>query len=149
MMAHDAGRGIDREGDDFFRRIMRDVLDVDAAFGGDHERHFGGFAIDQDRKIELLVDLGAFFDVEAIDLLAMLAGLHRDQRRTQHLLGEFIDLCDRLGDADAALVSGRSFLELALAATAGMDLALHDPDRTGKRLGSRIRIRGLQHRHAA
>ena len=144
VMAHDAGGRIDREGDDLFGRVVRDVLDVDAAFGRDHERHFRGFAVDQDREIELLVDVGAFLDVEAVDLLAVRAGLHRDQRRAQHLLGEFVDLGDRLGDADAALVAGGGFLELALAAAAGMDLALHHPDRAGKRLGGGIGIRGLQ-----
>ena len=129
-MAHDAGRRIDREGHDLLGRIVRDFLDVDAAFGGNHERHFGGFAVDQDREINLLVDVGAFLDVEAVDLFAVRAGLHRDQRRAQHLLGELVDLGDRLGDANAALVAGGGLLELALAATAGMDLALHHPNRT-------------------
>ncbi len=132
VMAHDAGRRIDREGDDLLGRVVRDFLDVDAAFGRNHERHFGGFAVDQDREIELLVDVGAFLDVEAVDLLAVRAGLDRDQGRAQHLLGEFVDLGDRLGDAHAALVAGGGFLELALAAAAGMDLALHHPDRAGK-----------------
>ena len=45
------------------------------------------------------------------------------------------DLVDRLGEADAALVAGRGFLELALAAAAGMDLRLHHPDRPGELLG--------------
>ena len=148
VMAHDAGRRIDRETDDLLRRVVRDVLDVDAAFGGDHERHLGGFAVDQDREIKLLVDVGAFLDVEPVDLLAMWPGLHRDQRRAQHLLGEFIDLGDRFGDADAALVAGRGLLELALAAAAGMDLALHHPDRAGKRLRGRVGIGSPQHRHA-
>ena len=128
--------------------IVRDVLDVDAAFGGDHERHFGGFAVDQDRQIELLVDLGAVLDIEPVDLLAVRPGLHRHQCRAQHLLGEFIDLGDRLGDADAALVAGGSFLELALAAAAGMDLALHHPDRTAQRFRGNVGILRPQHRHA-
>ena len=141
VMAHDAGRRIDREGDDLLRVVVRDVLDVDAAFGGDHERHFGGFAVDQDRQIKLLVDVGAFLDVEPVDLLAVRPGLHRDQRRAQHLLGEFIDLGDRFGDAHAALVAGGGFLELALAAAAGVDLALHHPDRAGQCLRPRHRNR--------
>ena len=99
-----------------------------------------GFAVDQDREIELLVDVGAVLDVEAVDLLAGGAGLHRDQRRAQHLLGEVIDLVDRLGEAHAALVAGGGFLELALAAAAGVDLALHHPDRAGKRFRGRVRI---------
>ncbi len=133
---------------DLLGAVVRDVLDVDAAFGGDHERHFGGFAVDQDRQIELLVDVGAVLDVEPVDLLAVRAGLHRDQRRAQHLLGEFIDLGDRFGDADAALVAGRGFLELALAAAAGMDLALHHPDRAAQRFRGHVGIGGPQHRHA-
>ena len=116
----------------FSGRVVRDVLDVDAAFGRDHERDFRGFAVDQDREIELLVDVGAVLDVEAVDLLAVRSGLDRDQGRAQHLLGELVDLGDRLGDAHAALVAGGSFLELALAAAAGVDLALHHPDRAGK-----------------
>jgi hypothetical protein len=124
-----------------------DVLDVDAAFGGDHEGHPGGFPVDQDRQVELLVDVGAFLDVEPVDLLAVRPGLHRDQGGAQHLLGEFVDFGDRLGDAHAALVAGRGFLELALAAPAGVDLALHHPDRAGKRFRRDVRIGGPQHRH--
>src|SRR6478609_7663298 len=147
-MAHDAGRRIDREGHDLFGRVVRDVLDIDAAFGGNHERYFGGFAVDQDREIELLVDVGAFLDIQPVDLLAVRPGLHRDQGCAQHLAGEFIDLGDRFGDADAALVAGGCFLELALAAAAGMNLALHHPDRTAHRLRRDIGIGSAQHRHA-
>ncbi len=149
VMGHDAGGGINREGHDLLRRRVRDVLDIDAALGGDHERYFGGFAVDQDRQIKLLVDVGAFLDIEPIDLLAVRAGLHRDQRRAQHLLGEFIDLGNRFGDAHAALVAGGRFLELALATAAGVDLALHHPDRTAERFRGNVRIGGAQHRRAA
>src|ERR1700704_3733328 len=148
MMAHDAGGGIDREGHDLLWRVVRDVLDVDAAFGGDHERYFGGFAVDQDRQIKLLIDVGAFLDVEAVDLLAMRPGLHRDQRRAEHLLGKFIDLGDRFGDAHAALIAGGSFLELALATAAGVDLALHHPDRAAELFRRYLGIRRPQHRKA-
>src|SRR4051812_32608637 len=145
VMRHDAGGGIDRETHDLFGGVVRDILDIDAAFGGDHERHFGGFAIDQDREIELLLDVGAFLDVEPVDLLALRAGLHRDQGRAQHLPGELVDLGDRFGDPDAALVAGGSFVEFALAAAAGVDLALHHPDRSAKLFGGGIRFRRLQH----
>ena len=37
VMRHDAGRRIDREGEDFLRRLVRDFLDVHAAFGGNDE----------------------------------------------------------------------------------------------------------------
>ena len=147
-MRHDAGRRIHREGHDLLRRRMRDVLDIDAAFGGDHERHFRGFAVDQDRQVKLLVDVGAFLDVDPVDLLAVRSGLHRDQRRAQHLLDVVIDLGNRLGDAHAALVAGGGLLELALAAAAGVDLALHHPDRAGKGFRGGVRIGRPQHRHA-
>src|ERR1700731_678199 len=131
VMGHDAGRRVDREADDLLGAIVRDILDVDATLGGNHERHFGGFAVDQDREIKLLVDVGAVFDVEAVDLLAVRPGLHRDQCRPQHLLGELVDLGDRLSDAHAAFGPRRGFLEGALAAATRMDLAFHDPDRAG------------------
>src|SRR3979411_1152210 len=139
MMAHDAGGGIDREGHDLLWRVVRDVLDVDAAFGGDHERYFGGFAVDQDRQIKLLIDVGAFLDVEPIDLLAMRPGLHPAQHRAAQLLGAFSDLGDRFGDAAAALVAGGGFLELALAAAAGVDLALYHPTRPPRRVCAAVR----------
>ncbi|MFK4520552.1 hypothetical protein ABIF20_007917 [Bradyrhizobium japonicum] len=144
VMAHDAGRGIDREGDDLLGGVVRDVLDVDAAFGRHHERHARGLAVDQDREVELLVDVRAVLDVEAVDLLAGGTGLHGHERGAEHLLGEFGDLSGRLGDADAALVAGRGFLELALAAATGVDLALHHPDRTREGLGGGFRVSGLQ-----
>jgi hypothetical protein len=78
----------------------------------------------------------------------MRAGLHRHQCRAQHLLGELADFGGRLGDTDAALVAGGGFLELALAAAAGMDLALHHIDRTGQLFRRGLGVLGLQHRHA-
>ena len=147
-MAHDAGGGIDREGHDLLGRVVRDVLDVDAAFGRDDEGDARGLAVDQERKVELLVDVGAVLDVEAVDLLAGGAGLDRHEGGAQHLLGELGDFRGRLGDADAALVAGRSFLELALAAAAGMDLALHHIDRAGQRLGGGFRVARFKDRNA-
>ena len=35
-----------------------------------------GRAVDQQREVEFLVDVGAVLDIEAVDLLAGLAGLH-------------------------------------------------------------------------
>ena len=147
-MRHHAGGRIDREGDDLLGRVVGDVLDVHAAFGGDHERHARGFTVDQQREIELLLDVRAVFEIEAVDLLAGRAGLHGDQRRAEHFLDELLDLVDRLGEADAALVAGRGFLELALAAAAGMDLALHHPERSAELLGGGFGFLGLEDRHA-
>ena len=41
-------------------------------------------------------------------------------------------LVDRMGEADAALGDRAKLLELALAAAAGVDLRLDDPQRSGK-----------------
>jgi hypothetical protein len=146
MVRHDAGSRIDREGHDLLGRRVRDIFDIDATFGRNHERYFGGFAIDQDREIKLLVDIGAFLDVEPVDLFAVRPGLHRDQGCTQHLCGEFVDFGDRFGDADAALVAGGWFLELALAAAARMDLAFHHPHRPRNHLRGCLRVGSPQNR---
>ncbi len=45
------------------------------------------------------------------------------------------DFVDRMGEADAALGRLAEFLETALAAAAGVDLRLHDPQRPRKLLG--------------
>src|SRR5258708_29555426 len=94
-MAHDAGGWIDREAHDLLRRVMRDVLDVDAAFGRNHERDFAGFAVDQDREIELPIDVGAFLDVEAGWLLSLCAGLGRPPGGAHPPLCEFLSLLPR------------------------------------------------------
>ena len=127
MMRHDAGRGIDGDGQDLFRRLVRDFFDVHAAFGRDHERDARGLAIDQHRQIEFLGDRRAVLDIEAVDLLALGAGLVRDQGRAQDALGFLLDVLDRFDDLDAA----------GLAAAAGVDLRLHHPDRAGQLLGRR------------
>jgi hypothetical protein len=56
----------------------------------------------------------------------------RHQHTAEHLGGVAFDFGDRLDDADAALGVGAQALELALAAAAGVDLALHDEDRSTK-----------------
>ena len=140
MMGHDPGRRIDGEAVDLFRRAMRDILDVDAAFGREDEGHPALLPVDERRKIELPVDRRAVLDVQAIDLLAVRAGLRRHQRRPQHLLCERLDLFDRASEPHAAFVAGRGLLEAALAAPAGVDLALHHPNRPGELLGALDRL---------
>ena len=52
VMGHDPGRRIDRECVDLLRRVVRDRLDVHAAFGRNHERNAASGTIDQHRQIE-------------------------------------------------------------------------------------------------
>ncbi len=89
-----------------------------------------GLAVDQKGEVELALDAGAVFDIDPVDLLAGRAGLVRDQRAAEHLLGFLGGLLDRLGKAHAALFAGLGLLEVALAAAAGVDLRLDDPERT-------------------
>ena len=128
---------------------MRDLLDVHAAFRRDDEGDLAGGAVDEHGEIELGLDVGAVLDIEAVDLLAGLAGLDRDEGVAEHLLREFLDLVDGLGEAHAALLAGGGFLELALAAAARMDLGLHDPERTAEFLGRGFRLVGGEDGHAA
>ena len=98
---------VDGDGDDLFRRVMRDRLDVHAALGRDDEGDAADRAIDQDRQIELALDVGAVLDVEPVDLLAGRAGLLGDQRVAEHLLGVGDHFGHRLRQPHAALGVGR------------------------------------------
>ncbi|MEY9168156.1 hypothetical protein ABIE78_006275 [Sinorhizobium fredii] len=130
VVSGDALIGIDRNGDDLFRRMLGNCLDIHAALGRNHEGNLADGAIDEDREIEFAVDVGAVLDIEAVDLLAGRAGLLGHQRIAEHILGIGNDLVDRFRQPHAALGIGPEFLELALAAAAGMDLALHDVKRS-------------------
>ena len=59
----------------------------------------------------------------------MLAGLDGDERVAQHVVRRRADLVGILRQPHAALGVGAEFLELALAAAAGMNLRLHHIDR--------------------
>ncbi len=113
---------------------MGHLFDVHAAFGRGDDRDAAGLAIDQQSEIEFLRDVDAVGDVEALDLLALRASLDGDERLAEHLLGIGAHFLDRLGEADAALGVGAELGELALAAAAGVDLRLHDPERSGQLL---------------
>ncbi len=148
VMGHDAGRGIDRERVDFLRGVVRDRLDIHAAFGRDDEGDAARGAVDQHRQIEFALDIRAVLDVEAVDLLAGLAGLDGDQRVAEHFARELLHLVDGLGQAHAALFAGRRFLEFALAAAARVDLGFDDPERAAELLCGRLGLVGGEDRHA-
>ena len=107
MMRHDAGRGIDGEGDDFLRRVVRDLLDIHAALGGHHERDAAGGAVDEKRQVELLVDFRAFFDIDAVDLLAGRTCLNGHQRVAKHFDRVGADVDKGFSEANAALGAWR------------------------------------------
>ena len=84
-----AQAGVDDDGLDLLGRVMGDGLDVHAALGRDDEGDAAGDAIDEQRQVEFLGDVGTVGDVEAVDLLAVLAGLDRHQRVAEHLVRGF------------------------------------------------------------
>ena len=65
-----------------------------------------GGAIDEHREVEFLGDIDAVGDVQAIDLLARIAGLDGDERVAEHVGRGGADLVLGLGEADAALGIG-------------------------------------------
>ncbi|MNH89471.1 hypothetical protein D3C73_419960 [compost metagenome] len=129
VVSRHTGFRVDGDRVDLLRRIVGNGFDVHAAFGRNDESNLTDRTVDQQRAIEFAVDVCTVFDVEAVDLLAGFAGLRGYQRVAEHVLGVSHDFLDRLGQANAALGIGPKFLELALAATAGMDLALDDVER--------------------
>ena len=124
-----AGGGIDGEGQDLFGRVVGHILDAHAAFGRHDDRDARGLAVDQQSKVELAVDVRTVFDVDAVDLLAVRAGLDGHEGAAEHLAGELGGFLDRAGQTDAAFFTSLSFDEVAFAAATGVDLRLHDPKR--------------------
>ncbi len=115
----------------FSGAVVRNLLDVHAACRTGDEGDTRGRTVDQRRQVKLALYVHAFADVDAIDGAPIRPGLGGDERAAQHLLGERLHLGARLGEAHAALLARRSLLELALAATAGVDLRLHHEQRAG------------------
>ncbi len=110
----EARRGIDRLLDDLLRRVVRHALDVHAALGRGDDRDPADRTVDQEREIELALDVAAFLDIEPLHRLAGRAGLLGDQLMAQHRGRTAADLLDRFRDPHAALAVG-VVLEAALA----------------------------------
>src|SRR5204863_6675943 len=121
--------------------LARDLLDVDAALGGGDHDDLLRDAVDDHPQVELAVYPARPFDQHALHALACVAGLRRDERRANHLVGQVRDLPDRVGELHAA----------TLAAAAGVDLRLDDPPAAAELLGDARRravaIDNLARRH--
>ena len=131
-MRHQPRRRVDGDRRDLLRRLVRDLLDLHAALGRGDDGDAAGLAVDQQREIEFLGDVDAVGDVEPLHLLAGRSGLDRHQGLAEHFGRMLANFVDRMGEADAALGALAELLEVALAAAAGMDLRLHDPQRPGQ-----------------
>src|SRR5690606_38678222 len=117
MRLHAGGR-VDGNLEDLLGVLGGNLLDLHAALGGGHHGDARGGAVDQEAQVELALDVAAFLDIEALDQLALGAGLVGHQGHAQHLAGLVLHVVQRLDDLDAA----------ALAAAAGMNLGLYNPD---------------------
>jgi hypothetical protein len=136
MVRHEALRRVDRDGDDLLGGVVRDFLDVHAAFGrGDHG-NAARRTVHQHGEVIFALDIDTVGHIEAIDLLTRFASLHRHQRVAEHFLRVASTSSSALGEPHAAFGILGQFLELALAASTGMDLRLHHVKRPGQLLGA-------------
>lgn len=102
--------------------LFRNFFDVHAAFARTHQNDLLRHAIDDEADVQLLLDVGAFFDQQTVDLLAFRTRLVRNELHAEDLVRVFTNLLDRLRDFHAA----------ALAATTRVNLSLHDPHRAAQ-----------------
>ena len=138
-----ADGGLDADLDDRLRLLGRDLLDLHAALGGGNHHHALRLAVEHEAQIELLRDGDAAFDIEAVDDLAGGAGLMRHQLLAEQVVGGLQHLVLAAAELHAA----------SLAAAAGVDLGLDDPElaadlaRPVGRLFGAVGERALGHGH--
>ena len=105
------------DGVDVFGCFLGDLLDVHAAVLGGDERDRLGVAIDQDRQVQLLGDVGGVGDQHQVHRQRAAAGLVGFHVGAEHALGGSLHLVEALAELHAA----------GLAAAAGVDLRLDHP----------------------
>ena len=133
---------------DLLRRVVRDLLDVHAALGRERRRRRGWSRGRPAREIEFLVDRGAFLDVEPADLLARRPGLVRSPASCR-ASARRIGAPRRSNWRGARRPCRRPKAPEALAAPAGVDLRLDDPERAAELLGRGDRLVRREGRLAA
>ena len=119
LVLRQADEWVDVHREDLFGRLGRDLLDLDAALGRRHERDAPAVAVDDRAQVELALHREPLLDVQAPDLLPLVARLVRDELHAEDLLRRArAPLGAALGDLDAS----------ALAAAARVDLRFDDDD---------------------
>src|SRR5262249_22816237 len=111
MMRHDTGCRVDREGENFFGRLVGDLLHVHTAFRGYSKGHAQSLATTQRRQINFRRNARPLLNIKSVDLLPLRTGWVRDEGRAEDTCGFFFYVTDGLDAFDPA----------ALAATAGMN----------------------------
>ncbi len=125
LLVGDADQGINEFLEDLLGGGVGHFLDVHTAFGGGHDGDLLGSAVGQDSQVVFLLDVGAFFNQQAADLLAFRAGLVGHQLHAQNLGGVLAHFIQGLGNLHAT----------ALAAATSVNLGLHDPHLAAQFLG--------------
>ena len=118
------GQRVDEDLEQLLRRLVRHFLDIHAAFTAGHHRDGLRRPVGHGGDVVLLLDVGTLLDQQTAHLLALGAGLVRLQLHAEDFAGQLLHLIKRTRQLDAA----------ALAASAGMDLRLHHPDRAAELL---------------
>src|SRR5260370_19945804 len=106
------GRGVDGEGHDLFGLRARNLLDLHPTRSRSHEGDARTLAVDERREIELAVDGGALLDIEAVDLLAVWAGLMGDEHRAEQAPGLLAHVLLRFHQLDAARLAAPTAVDL-------------------------------------
>ena len=145
MEIADARRGVHIERNDFLRRCRRDFLDIHPALCRGDKRNTGSFTIHQHREIQLSLNFRAIFDVDRVDLFARRAGLVGDEGFAEHFADVRDNLFNRFDNANTARTVFVA-LEFSFAASASVDLRLHDPDRSPQFFGCGLRLRRFRNR---
>ena len=110
---------VDKNLGNFLGLRARHFFDVHAARLRGNQRHFLRQTVGNARQVVLLLNIRAFFNIQAAYFLAPGPGLRGHQLHAQHLARKLLHLVDR----------ARHFHAAALATPTGMDLGLDDPHR--------------------
>ena len=142
---------VERLGEDQFWRLGRHLLDIHATSGASDEHRRPRMAVDEDRTVELAIDLAAALHEHLPDDLPLGAGLDRDQRLVEQSLGDPGSVVGALCQLHPPLLRTDHH---SLAAAAGVDLGLDGAHRGAERrecsggfLGGPSHA-ASQHRHA-
>jgi hypothetical protein len=117
---------------DVLRGFLGHLFDVHAALGRGDEGNCLAVAVNEDRQIQFLGDVGGIGDQHQVHRQGAPTGLVSDHLGAEHALGCRTHLVQRLAELDAA----------GLAATACMDLCLDHPLCSAQCLGRVNRLVG-------
>ena len=97
-----------------FRGPGRHFLDLHAAFGAHHDHRLSRTPVHHQPQVELLGDILGLLHQDLVDHLAFRAGLGRDQRHAQDLVGHLLHFLQGGGNLDAPAFAPASGVDLGL-----------------------------------